>query len=448
MQPTASWGSQWIPLSLAYVASYLRENGNCIELVDCQATEINSDCLTNQIVCFKPDLIVISTGFPSIKGDVHAVEKIRNSIPEVKIAVIGMYPTLLGKRCLDEYPNIDFAVIGEPEWVVCKLADSIEKVKPLSEIKGLAYRNGNELVVNQPQNYLDNDINALPFPARDLLENDSYRLAGSNDKFTHINIARGCPYKCEFCTASEYNGKSFRKRNIESIISEIDECITRYDIRNFVFWFEEYSFDHTFAVGLCDAIIQKKYQINWFARSRVDNLTLRLLQKMKESGCKGLSLGIESSSQHILDNVQKEITVEQITDAIRIAKQIGISTTGHFIFGLPGETQETADETIRFAKNSGLDFAQFYCAVPYPNTPFGDLAKKNDWIRTEDYSKYHFTESVSRNECLSPEEITAIRSQAYKSFYMTPKFLWKAVKLSANHKSVRPLIDFARWSKP
>jgi radical SAM superfamily enzyme YgiQ (UPF0313 family) len=168
---------------------------------------------------------------------------------------------------------------------------------------------------------------------------------------------------------------------------------------------------------------------------------------MKKSGCKGISLGIESSNQEILNRVQKGITVEQIMEAIELAKKVGISTTGHFIFGLPGETKESAFQTINFAKTCGLDFAQFYCAVPYPNTPYGDFAKANGWIVNEDYSKYHFSESVARNEYLSPEEIVSIRRMAYNSFYLRPKYLWKAAKLSVRSKSLKPILNFNRWAK-
>lgn len=447
MQSTGSWGSLWMPLSLAYTASCLRRNNHDVELIDCQTKNINNIELAALVSSSCPSIIILNTGFPSIKGDLQAAEKLKLLDPSVNIIVIGMYPTLLGSICLKESPNIDFAVMGEPEWVACRLVDAIQNNKPLGEIKGLIYRAGNDIVENQTQDFHENDINELPFPARDLLDNDLYRLVSTNLKFTHINIARGCPYACSFCTASKYNGCVFRKRTIKSILSEIEECISKYSINNFVFWFEEYSFDHIFVEGLCDGIIQNGFNINWFARSRVDNLTKNSLKKMKDSGCKGLSMGIESSNQLILDNVHKGITVEQIKDAIKIANQVGISTTGHFIFGLPGETKETAYETIRFAKNSGLDFAQFYCAVPYPNTPFGDLANKKGWIRTEDYSKYHLSESVARNEFLSPDEITTIRRQAYKIYYMTPNFLWKAIKLAAKYRSPRHLVDFVRWGR-
>jgi anaerobic magnesium-protoporphyrin IX monomethyl ester cyclase len=447
MQSAASWGSLWMPLSLSYTASFLKKNSHYVELIDCQAENLDYRGLLDRIGKFSPSIIVISTGFPSIKGDMRTSSEIKKFDQNIKTIVFGMYPTLIREKTLEEFENIDFAVMGEPEWVVCNLANSLENNESFAHHKGLIYRDGERIIVNPPQDYRENNLDDLPFPAREHLNNESYRLAINNEKFTHINIARGCSYKCTFCTASNYNGDTFRKRSISSIINEIEECINDYGIKTFIFWFEEYPQARDLAGGLADTIIEKGLPIKWFARSRVDNLSYELLKKMKRSGCKGISLGIESSNQQVLDLVQKGITVKQIRKAIELAKEVGISTTGHFIFGLPGETRESAEETIKFAKICGLDFAQFYCAVPYPNTPFGNLAKANGWIHNEDYSRYHLSESVARNEYLTSEEIVNIRTMAYNSFYLRPSFVWKAIILSIRNRSIKHIRGFRKWSK-
>lgn len=447
MQPASSWGSLWMPLSLAYTASFLKKNGHNVELIDCQAENLDYRSLLERIAKFSPSMVVLSTGFPSIKGDMQTAREIKSFNQKIKIVAFGMYPTLIREQTLEEFTHIDFAVMGEPEWVIYNLVKSIEDKQSLNHLKGLIYRDKKNIIVNPTQDFRQNDLNDLPFPMRECGHNESYRLAGTNKKFTHINIARGCSYKCTFCTASKYNGNLFRQRNIESIITEIDECITRHDIKSFVFWFEEYPKARELAGGISEAIIKNGLKINWFGRSRVDNLSYELLLKMKQSGCKGISLGIESANQQILDRVQKGITIKQIREAIEMAKKVGISTTGHFIFGLTGETRESAYETINFAKNSGLDFAQFYCAVPYPNTPFGDLAKANGWIHDEDFSNYYFSKSVARNEYLSSEEIVKIRTMAFNSFYLRPSFLWKALMLSIRNRSIKHILGYRKWSK-
>lgn len=446
MQPTSSWGSFWMPLSIAYTAALLRKNGHKVKIIDCQAENHNKFYLINIVELFQPTLIIINTGFPSIKGDIHTISFLKQSLPNVSTVAIGMYPTLIREKMLEKFIDIDYAVIGEPEWVVTNLARSIESKKKLRTVNGLIYRNGSsEIIFNDPQNFIENDINELPFPARDLLDNGAYRQVYSNKRFTHINIARGCPYKCTFCNAPAYYGNGFRKRNIESIILEIKECIDKFAIKTFIFWAEECTLDILFMSQLAEAIIENGISITWYARARVDNVNIDLLRKMKHAGCKGIGLGIESISDEIHDKTHKGITYNQIVEAINIAKKAEIKTTGHFVFGLPGDTETSAIESIRFARKSGLDLAQFYCAVPYPGTKYGDLAKENGWIESFDYSRYHLAESITKNESLSTEKIMKLRKKAYRLFYLRPRYLWNAIVIACKHKSLYPLFNFFRW---
>jgi len=149
-------------------------------------------------------------------------------------------------------------------------------------------------------------------------------------------------------SANIYYGKIFRKRKIESIIEELKECVEKYNIKNFLFWGENFTLDQTYGEKICDAILESNLKINWATTSRVDTLNERLLKKMKKAGCILLGLGIESIDQEILNNAKKEANLTQIKKAINLTKKIGLETVGHFIFGLPGDTKETAQKTIKF----------------------------------------------------------------------------------------------------
>ena len=445
MQLASSWGSLWMPLSLSYTAALLRQGGHIVKIIDCQAEDIDAIGMLKIVKLFNPSLAIFNTGFPSIKGDMFNASILKKSFPEIKTLAIGMYPTLLREKMFVEFRDLDFAIVGEPEWVTSKLAMALESHINLRNIYGLIFRENTEIIVNAPQNFRDNDMNELPFPARDLLNNEAYRQVYSNDKFTHINIARGCTYKCTFCNAPAYYGNQFRKRNIESIISEIEECVNKFGIKIFLFWAEEYTLENDFAEGLADAIINKDIHVTWYARARVDNISIKLLRKMKKAGCKGISLGIESINEEVHRRIYKGIKYEQIVTAINIAREAGIKTTGHFVFGLPGDTKDSALKTIQFAQKSGLDLAQFYCAVPYPGTKFGILAEENGWIQSIDYSRYHLSESISRNESLSSDQIRALRRKAYRRFYMKPQYFINALIIAWKHKSFNPVIEFLNW---
>lgn len=447
MQATSSWGSLWMPISLAYTAAYLRKYQIPVRLIDCQADNLNLDKLLDEVGTFNPKVVVINTGFPSIKGDILTLSTIKNSYPEISTVALGMYPTLLKSKMLEEYSEVDYGIVGEPEWVAKNLVTALENNLPLNSIRGLVYRNNGRISVNESQVFEQNDINDLPFPARDLLNNGAYRHVARKELFTHINIARGCIYKCTFCNAPKYYGANFRKRDIESIISEISHCVNDFGIKMFVFWSEEYTLDSDFAENLADALIQSSLKITWFARARVDNVNIQVLTKMKASGCAGISLGIESSDANIHKLTKKGISIPQISKAINLCKEVGIKTTGHFVFGLPGDTYESASNTIRFAKTCGIDYAQFYCAVPYPGTKFGEEAAKKGWVTIHDYSKFQLAESVTANSTLNPDEIMHLRHKAYKEFYSQPRFWWESAVLSFRHRSITHLFDFSRWAQ-
>lgn len=454
MQVTASWGSLWMPLTLAYIASVLRRDSHSIELKDCLAENIDEKDLIKMIHEFSPKLIVLNTSFPSIKSDMKIASIIKDLCPQIKIAVVGMYPTLLKDKMMMEYRNIDFAIIGEPEWVIKNLVNSLENSKSLWNVKGLVFREDLQIITSQNQNLDENDLNDLPFPARDLLSNDAYRHVSDNRRFTLLNTARGCPYNCIFCNAYNYYGNKCRKRKVKSIIAEIKECVSEYQIEKFLFWDEGYTLDNLYGEEIADGIIESGLKITWYTRTRIDNLHLSILKKMKQSGCIGISLGIESTDQKVLDMSNKDVDLKHLNSAIKMIKSVGIATVGHFVFGLPGDTMESANKTIRFAVNSGLDFAQFYCAVPYPNTELGELAIKNGWIKTFDYSKYHLAESVMRNECLTIGDIKKLRKKAFKAFYKRKKLyirLFGIIKSDLSFSSIlrifSDVLGFRDWAK-
>jgi len=448
MQTKASWAALWMPLSLAYLAAFLKKEGHQIKLIDCIAEKMDIGILRELVKDFSPQMVVVNSAFPSIKGDMVTAAEIKKAYQRAKIAIIGLYPTLLEKESLGQYQSIDFGIVGEPEWVIRDLAERLENNLPLEKIKGLIFRQGGEIRINQPQDLSQNNVNELPFPARDLLNNEAYRLPTNRKKFTLLSIGRGCPYKCSFCVANIYYGKKFRQRSVYSIIDEIEECLKKYDINSFLFWGESFTLEPAYGEAICDEIIKRDLKIVWSTASRVDTLNQKLLNKMKLAGCILLSLGIESVNQEVLDGVKKGINLAQIKKAIAMVKEAGINSMGHFIFGLPGETKKTVQKTTKFALASGVNYAQFYCAIPYPKTKLGVLARKSNWLKTDDYSQYDLIKSVMRNEILTPDQVKKFRDRAYRKFYFRPKMLIQAIKEVNSLKSFFYIFNFIKWIKP
>jgi len=447
MQTKSSWAALWMPLSLCYISAVLRKDGHEIKLVDCIAEKMNEAEFLDLAREFMPEIVVLNTAIPSIPGDMKTTAAIKAILPAAKIAVVGMFPSLYEKDCLEKFPQVDFAVMDEPEWVVAALASALSNKKPLEQIRGLIFRKGEVVVVNERQNLGENNLDDLPFPARDLLNNDAYRLPTNGKRFTLLSVGRGCSERCIYCVANLYYGKKFRKRSVESIIREIEECINKYDIRNFLFWGESFTTDPEYGEAICDEIISRNIKITWSSTSRVDTLNPLLLEKMKRAGCILLGLGIESYDQEVLNRARKRITIEQIDAAVEMVRNAGIKSMGHFVFGLPGDTRESALKTIGFACRN-VTFAQFYCAVPYPKTEFGRIAAEQNSITGIDYTQFELTRSVTGNENLSPQEIKKIRNYAYRKFYFRPGMIIRILREIESVGALFSVLDFMDWIKP
>lgn len=445
MQAKSSWTALWTPITLAYCASFLSAAGHDTGIIDCIADKINVEQLIKRTLSFSPDLLVVNTAFPTIKSDIYIASQLKSSCGPPYAALVGLCGTILKEELLEYADNIDFIAVGEPEWLLKDLARALENKLPLRDIGGLIFKDNGRLIINRPQDMTQNNIDDLPFPARDLLPNDRYVLPLTGEKFTLLSIGRGCPYNCIYCTANLYYGKTFRKRNIFSIVDEISECVAVHGISNFLFWGESFTMDPVYGESICDEIIRRNLKVRWSTTTRVDTLNEGLLYKMKQAGCALLGLGIESIEQQVLDTSQKGTSVKDIETAVRLVKNAGIRTMGHFVFGLPGETKETAGKTIQFALDSGIEYAQFYCAVPYPGTELGEQAKINGWIETKDRQQYDLSISIMRNETLSSNEIKKIRDTAYRKFYLRPKMAVQVIKEMRNLPSFFASLDFMKW---
>jgi anaerobic magnesium-protoporphyrin IX monomethyl ester cyclase len=447
MQTKSSWAALWMPLSLCYISAVLRKNNHEVLLIDCIAEKTDNKGLKELTGNFAPGMVILNTAIPSINGDMNTAAFLKKSFPEIKITAVGIYPTIFEKECLEKFPQIDFAIMDEPEWVISSLADSVALNNPPERIKGLIFRSGCEIIAGERQNLSENRLDDLPFPARDLLKNNAYRLPASGEKFTLLSVGRGCSENCIYCIANLYYGKRFRKRSVEKVIDEIEECITRYDIRNFLFWGESFTTDPAYGEAVCDEIIRKMLKISWSTTTRVDTINPRLLDKMKVAGCILLGLGIETYNQDVLDRARKRITIEQIDNAVTMVRKAGINSMGHFIFGLPGDTWESARKTISFACKN-VDFAQFYCAIPYPKTELGRISGEKGWTGKYDYVDLDLTKSVMGNETMSAGEIKKIRDSAYRKFYFRPKMIMQTFREVKSLKAFFTVLNFVNWIKP
>jgi radical SAM superfamily enzyme YgiQ (UPF0313 family) len=279
---------------------------------------------------------------------------------------------------------------------------------------------------------------------------DNYTLPFSGRRFVMVMSSRGCPFDCTFCVAQSYYGKKLRQRSSGRIVDEIEYIMKNLKISDFFFWSESFTIIKRNIHELCDEISGRGLKIRWVCNSRVDNVDAELLIKMKRAGCWMISYGLESGDQEILDRALKKVKLEEVERAVALTRKIGFQIAGHFVLGLPGENEETLQKTAKLAKKLDLDYAQFYCAAPWPGSRLYDLAKKEGWLNTDDWNRYEQSQSVLDYPQISARRIMERRDRMVRDFYLRPKIIWKTLKKISSTKEMINFLKMVRsyltWS--
>jgi radical SAM superfamily enzyme YgiQ (UPF0313 family) len=448
MQRKGAWTTLWPPLTLATLAALLKEEGHTVFARDYVAEDCPLDLLLEDIRNFNPQLIVMNTVAASLYNDISVAEVIKKQNPSIYLTFIGLHATAVPESVFNSGTAVDSAIIGEPDNVIINLANALQNNTPLDKIKNIAFRNNGTIIKTKIEPCWI-DIDTLPMPAWEFFDIKKYLLPFSRKPFLLVTTSRGCPYDCTFCPIWIYYGKTPRFRSPKKIVDEIEYDVKKFGITDFLFWSESFTLNEEHVRGICNELLDRGLKINWMCNSRVDNVNPEMLALMKMAGCWLIGYGVESGNQKMLDSVNKKITLEKIREAIEIAHREGITVIGHIIIGLPGETEETIKETIKFSIDSGLDFAQFYCAVPFPGSKLYDDAIKNNWLQTNDWTQFEQNRSVLNYDGLTHSKIEMLRSEAIRRFYLRPHSVKSLLKVIYNHGDIfsffRSLKEFLSW---
>ena len=446
MQRAGAWTAVWTPISLAYCAAVLRDAGAEVALRDCIVEEIDFRQLAGIVADFRPDLVVLNVVTPSVESDLSTAEWIKCAHPAARIAAIGIHGTALPDSCFAMQKALDFVVRGEPEFTVRDLA--LGGLEDPGRVAGVSWaRNGN--VAHNPDRPFIADLDALPFPAWDLIQRDRYLMPFTEERFLLVGTGRGCPFRCRFCADSAYYGKAVRLRSPVRVADELERNLSEYGIGQFLFWSESFTLNRPYAAAVADEIARRRLPVRWVCNSRVDQVDADLLERFARAGCWMIGYGIESGSQEILDAMRKGTTLEQAAAAVAMAKQAGLQVTAHCVLGFPGETRETAERGIEFVIALDVDFAQFYCAVPFPGSELYADAEREGWISSRDWRRFEQNFSVLTTPTLAAEETMELRRLAYRRFYMRPRTVWRTLRRVGNWGEAKRLAgmvrDFLTW---
>ncbi len=413
------------PMDLAYIAATCREAAGAeCRIKDYPVEGGGWSALEAELEDFSPDIFVISTTTPTFERDMMAAEKAHR--------ILGDSVTCIGKgahfadhdeEALLMHPELDLAVRGESELVIAELVAGEDP----AHVPGVSWLGTDGMVLRKPDRPPPEDLDSLPFPARDLLRNELYPDPETGAPLTPVLTSRGCPGRCIFCPVFLVSGRRLRKRSVGSIVRELESCISDHGIRSFLFRSDTFTMDRKWVLELCSAIRGAGLDIRWGANSRVDTFDDEMAAAMASSGCHVISFGVESGDPDILAKIGKDIALERVRSVVEACRKNGIMSLLYFIVGLPWDTRESIRRTARFARAVRADFYEFHAAYPFPGTPLYEIALRDGLFGEEGLSGGDYFPPVMDTYSLTSTEVAAERKRAILGTYLSPAFLLRTL---------------------
>lgn len=409
-----------LPHGIAYVAAVLLRAGHDVEIWEIQIKGWSQEQVVERLKSTDYDLVGIS-GIVTQYGYVKWLAQVIKEINNGKKIIAGGSVSSSIPRLLLEKTAVDIAVIGEGEETAVELLDRIKEDKDLKGLRGIWYKQNGKVIENPLRPRMDN-LDAIPYPAYQLLDMQAHFNLASNKllskfsscgNFMGMITSRGCPYHCTYCYRNF--GRKVRYRSIENVINEIKLYKKEYNVRRILFQDEIFTVNQERIRQLCLRLKSEKINLRWGCVTRVDHLDRDLISLMNDAGCRWLSFGLESGSQKMLDEMKKNATVEQAKEALGLARRFGIQIEPSMMLGMPGENEQTVEETIKFCRDTKTFIRKFFFVTPYPGTELYEYAKVNNLIKDEEKfieslrNAYDFAINLTK---LPDERLKALKRKA------------------------------------
>lgn len=429
------------PLGIGYIASYLREKGYSVEIVDC--TFSDWETALRRTKAASPRLIGVYSMLSMVEQALRFANELRDSC-ELLVAG-GPMPSAYPEKFLGPF---DVVAQGEAEETIVEVLQALESDRSLSQIKGLhiARRVKERFAPTVPMNGepgyftggrpLIQDLDRLPFPARDLYDMAAYReyyRGNYGYAMTSMVASRGCPFCCDFCWRPDY-GRFYRVRSPSNIVDEMEGVRHRYGFDRIWFADELFIASRKHVVEICDEIKERRLDVQWECLARADIFDEQVAESMRKAGCDKVIFGLESGDNRTLKMMNKNLTVVQSRRAVEVATRHGIKVGAFFILGYPGETDETMLNTIRLASSLPLDYFSMTIPYPLPGTPLYERVK--DKMLTDEWEKpvHGYDHKLM-----------------FKHDFTTEKLqygMWKAITQAKWRKRLGPMYTVAKpWEK-
>jgi len=434
------------PIYLSYVVSVLEKAGFEVDFVDGILDELSIQGFAKIVKDKQAKMVILETSTPSIEYDLLTAKILKEEIKDIFVVLVGSHVSFFHKEIMRENEFLDCVCRGEFDFTIRDLAITLSKKGDLKKVKGITFRDKDGVHINEERPLIQN-LDEIPFPARDIAKDKFYRQGTFIGRLSTTMVSsRGCPYHCIFCLwPNTLYGHKCRMRSAENIVAEIEEAVKKYGIDEIYFDDDSFALDKKRVLKICELIKKRNLKVRWIAQCRVSSIQdEEIANKMKEAGCHYIRFGVESGSQEILRIIKKGITLKQVEEAFRICRKVGIKTQAFFLFGIPGETWQTINKSIKFAKKIKPDSAQFAIAIPHPGTELYEICKKNGWLKYRKWEDFSACNSLIETGKLSRKDLEKARIKAYRRFYFRPAYILSTALKIKNLNDLESVVGSAK----
>jgi anaerobic magnesium-protoporphyrin IX monomethyl ester cyclase len=417
----AEIAGNWPPAWVAYLAGSLKAKGfDDIHFIDAMTMHVGPEDLRARLVELEPDIVGVTSITPSIYAAEDVLQLAAECVPNALRVLGGVHATFMFRQVLSEAPWVDVIVRGEGEEIMVALAEAVRDGRwpaDARKIKGLAFKDGDEIVATQAASTVK-DLASIK-PDWTLIDWPHYIYIPLGVRVAIPNMARGCPFTCSFCSQWKF-WRDYRVRDPKAVADEIEDLVTNHKVGFFILADEEPTINKKKFVEFCQELIDRGLndRVKWGINTRVTDIyrDRDLLKFYRKAGLVHVSLGTEAAAQLKLDLFNKETTVAENKEAIRLLREADIFTEAQFIVGLDNETPETLEETYRMAWDWQPDLANWSMYTPWPFTPLFQEIK--DQVEVFDYSKYNFVTPIMKPAAMTRGALLEGVLKNYRRFYM------------------------------
>ncbi len=424
--PNAHSHPPFIPLGLAYLGAVAENAGHQVTVIDCQGERLTYDGFRQRITGVPSDVVGVTSTTLLYNSAKTILEIAKEVHPNAVSMIGGSHVSFWDENTLNESKSIDVIVRREGETTFLELLKCIEAKKSFSGVLGTTYRGSDGKIVRNEDRPFLMDLDSLPSPAYHLLPLDSYHRMGKT--IFPIVTSRGCVQWCDFCSTVRMFGRGYRTRSSKKVVDDMEALHNKYGESQFTFYDDAFTINRQHTLDMCADIKARKLNVEWDCETRVDAVDKELLEKMRDAGCITVWFGVESGSEKMLAKMHKKINREQVKNAFKMAQKTGMMTIASAVIGFPGETEETAWETINFINSLNPDDIGCYIATPYPGTPMYEEVVKNGWLRVTDFNKYDTATPTFETPDLTMERLREIKYKAHQKFYLRPSYVFKMMR--------------------